>query len=144
MSKSHHLTEQFQLPWKFIGAISLNLQGKVTKQAITSDQAHKQSMLHCSSICYSKIQRVDTAGQTTHLFLGSKSRQDPANSEWSCDSDLAGVNSTGTLSLNTSDLLYKRLQHCGHTFSFGNVMKFTYPRSNYIIHMYSQNIKWHI
>lgn len=31
-----------------------------------------------------------------------------------------------------------------HTFSFGNVMKFTYPRSNYIIHMYSQNIKWHI
>lgn len=27
------------------------------------------------------------------------------------------------------------------TISFGNVMKFMYPRSNYILHMYSQNIK---
>lgn len=43
--------------WKFIRAISLNLQEKVTKQAITFDQAHKQqlqSMPRRSSICHSK------------------------------------------------------------------------------------------
>lgn len=42
MSKSLHLTDLFWLPWKCIRAISLNLQGKVTKQAITFDQTHKQ------------------------------------------------------------------------------------------------------
>lgn len=42
MSKSHYLTEWFWLLWKFISAISLNLQWKVTKQAITFDRAHKQ------------------------------------------------------------------------------------------------------
>lgn len=31
-------------------------------------------MLHCSSICYSKIQKVDVAGQTAHLFLGEVKR----------------------------------------------------------------------
>lgn len=48
MSKSHHLTEWLWIPWKFIRAISLNLQGKVTKQAITFDQAHKQQPVNAA------------------------------------------------------------------------------------------------
>lgn len=50
MSKSHHLTDWFGLPWKFIRAISLNLQGKVTKQAITFDRAHKQQPVNAAPL----------------------------------------------------------------------------------------------
>lgn len=48
MSKSHHLTEQSWLLCKFIRAISLNLLEKVTKQAITFDQAHKQQPVNAA------------------------------------------------------------------------------------------------
>lgn len=66
MSKSHRLTECFWFTWQFIRAIILNLQGKVTKLAVTFDHAHKQqpmSMLCCSLICHSEVPNVDTTGQ---------------------------------------------------------------------------------
>lgn len=57
MSKCHRLTECLWFTWKFIRAIILNLQGKVTKLAITFDHGHKQrpmSMLRRRSlICHS-------------------------------------------------------------------------------------------
>lgn len=107
MSKSHHLTEQFWIPRKFIGAISLNLQGKVTKQAITFDRYHKQQPVNAAAhqSVTQKFKGLTSQVKKHICFLnGSEARQDPANSESRCDSTLAAWSKRGTLSLNTGYL----------------------------------------
>lgn len=112
MSNSRHLTERFWLPWKFIRAISLNLQGKVTKQAITVDQAHKQEPdTACLSVTQKSKRSTSQVKKLICSLKRSAAREVHANNKWSCHAALAIGNITSEsglfILLKTSTLMLK-------------------------------------